>query len=84
MKNYDFDIDLMLIPAEEPENSYDTMWVPLSEDEATALANAIIEWRFYLRDDYDDLSGDDALIHKYAPQVLTRIRAQMEAEASLK
>lgn len=83
MKDYGFDIDLMWIAAHEPENWFVTIQVPLTEEEALALANAIIDQQFLLpKQPFDDISGDDYLIIKYAPQVRPRIHAQMIAEAA--
>ena len=83
MKDYGFDIDLMWIAAEEPENWFETIQVPLTDEEAVALANAIIDYKFLLpKQPFDDISGDDHLIIKYAPQVRPRIQAQMIEEAA--
>ena len=78
MKDYSFDIDLMWIAAEEPENWYVTIQVPLTDDEAVVLANAIIDYKFLLpKQPLDDISGDNLLIKEYAPQVLPRVIAKM-------
>lgn len=79
MTKHDFDIDLFwLLP--EPENWFDTIQVPLSDEEANILVNAIIDQHFLLPPN-DIVDGDDYLIIERAPEVHTRVLKQMEEEA---
>lgn len=81
MTKHEFDIDLFWL-SPEPENWFDTIEVPLSDDEVTILVDAIIDQHFILpRRPNDDIEGDDYLIMERAPHVHARILEQMKEEA---
>ena len=73
MKTYKFNIDLFFCTP-EPENWYDTLDVPLSDNEVEILINAYIDQKFILPSLPDaDTSGDNYLIIERTSEVYKRI-----------